>query len=159
SGSEKALIDAIRRGADLHVVTQFRFNEHIDVDSDDDSPLREVMKFPVTYLVDHRWVAAIQNLRQPVALLEDFGTRPSMSFFLYNQNGDQSVARAHLDSAPPSDAPRGPSPGTEFPGMPKMHVGACFDGSTNAPSMNFVYDFDHYRFSVRDRWREVLRHD
>src|SRR5262245_47781907 len=115
SGSERALVDAIARGADLHVVTQFRFNEHIDVRSADDSPLREVMKFPVTYLIDDRWVAAIQNSRQPVSLPEEFGPRPSMSFFLYNQNGDQAVARPFLDGAPVV-AQRGESPADVFPG-------------------------------------------
>ena len=33
SGSEKALNDAIRNGADLRVYTEFLHNEHIDVNS------------------------------------------------------------------------------------------------------------------------------
>ena len=32
AGSEKALSDAVRRGADLRVGTTFRHNEHIDTD-------------------------------------------------------------------------------------------------------------------------------
>jgi hypothetical protein len=158
SGSSRALVDAIARGADLHVVTRFRFDEHIDINSSNDEPVEELMKFPVTYLIDHRWVAAVQNLRQPVQVPDGFGPRPSMSFFLYNQDGEQAVARPFLDG-PPKQGRRGPSAVELFPGMAKMHQRDSFDADTNAPSMNFVYDFDYIRFHVRDRWREVLRHD
>ena len=43
--------------------------------------------------------------------------------------------------------------------MPKYHPQDSWDGQTNAPSQNFIYDFDLYRFYVRDEWREVLSHD
>ena len=40
--------------------------------------------------------------------------------------------------------------------MPKYHTEDAWDAQTNAPSSNFVYEFDYYRFIVRDDWREVL---
>ena len=43
--------------------------------------------------------------------------------------------------------------------MPKYHAQGNWDAETNAPSGNFVYDFDFYRYFVRDGWREVLAHD
>ena len=43
--------------------------------------------------------------------------------------------------------------------MPKYHAQDGWDGQTNAPSQNFIYDFDLYRFYVRDEWHEVLSHD
>ena len=42
--------------------------------------------------------------------------------------------------------------------MPKFHMGDAWDAETNAPSCNFVYDFDLYEFYVRDQWQEVLSH-
>ena len=34
AGSQQALIEAVSRGADLRIYTEFRHNEHIDTDSD-----------------------------------------------------------------------------------------------------------------------------
>jgi hypothetical protein len=42
--------------------------------------------------------------------------------------------------------------------MPRYHQLDGWDAGTNAPSSNFVYDFDLYQFWVNDRWREVLAH-
>jgi hypothetical protein len=42
--------------------------------------------------------------------------------------------------------------------MPRYHQQDSWDAGTNAPSSNFVYDFDSYRFLVDDHWREVLAH-
>ncbi len=156
-GSEAALCDAVRRGADLRIYTEFRHNEHIDVDSDDDQMVREVAEFPATYLVDDRWAAGIMTLRQPIDLPDGFGPRPSMSFFLYNQDGQQAIARPHLDAPPAAGAP-GPSPVEVNPDMPKAHPIDAWDGQTNAPSNNFVYDFEVFRYWVRDDWTEVLAH-
>ena len=86
SGKEEELSAAIARGADLRIYTEFRHNEHIDTNSDCNELVKEVADFRITYLLDNRWVAGIINLRQPVELPGDFGPRPSMSFFLYNQN-------------------------------------------------------------------------
>jgi hypothetical protein len=95
AGSEIALTDAIRRGADLRVYTEFRHNQHIDTTSANDELVREVAEFAVTYLVDDRWTAGLMSQRQPVSLPDGFGPRPSMSFFLYNQDGHQAIGRPH----------------------------------------------------------------
>ena len=158
SGTSDALVAAIRDGADLRVGTAFRHNEHIDTTSVNDEMIHEVMDFRIIYLVEDRWVAGIQNLRMPVALPDDFGPRESMSFFLYNQDGHQAIARPFLDHRPASGRP-GPSPIDEWADMPKYHELASFDAETNAPSSNFVYDFEYFRFMVRSNWREVLAHD
>jgi len=157
-GSPEALCRAIGRGADLRCYTEFRHNEHIDVTSDNPEKILESMDFRVTYLVEERWVAGVITLRQPVSLPDGFGARPSMSFFLYNQDARQAVARPFLDGQP-APGPIGPSPAQDPVEMPKYHVLDAWDQETNAPSSNFVYDFDVYRFWVRDEWREVLRHD
>jgi len=93
AGSAGELAAAIRRGADLRINTAFRHNEHIDTTSKNPELIEEVADFRVTYLLDDRWAAGIINLRQPISLPDGFGPRPSMSFFLYNQNGQQAVAR------------------------------------------------------------------
>lgn len=157
SGSADGLAAAIRRGADLRIYTEFRHNEHIDTKSDNPELIQEAADFRVTYLLDNRWVAGIMSLRQPVDLPDGFGPRPSMSYFLYNQNGQQAVARPHLDGAPPSGEPR-PSPVDDHSAMPKYHQHDNWDSATNAPSSNFIYDFNTYRFCVSDDWEEVLSH-
>jgi hypothetical protein len=158
AGNETALCDAIRRGADLRIYTEFRHNEHIDVTSDNPELIREVADFRVTYLVDDRWTAGIITLRQPISLPDGFGPRPSMSFFMYNQNGQQAIARPYLDGGPISGA-LGRSPlNDDFIPMPRYHQLDNWDAATNAPSGNFVYDFDVYRFWVYDGWQEMLAH-
>src|SRR4051812_702256 len=109
AGSPAALADAIRRAADLRIATEFRHNEHIDTSSGSRELIREVAEFRVTYLIEDRWSAGIMTLRQPVDLPDGFGPRPSMSFFLYNQDGQQAIARPFLDRQPATGA-RGPSP-------------------------------------------------
>jgi hypothetical protein len=156
-GSEAALVEAIRAAADLRVYTEFRHNEHIDTKSSNPELIREVADFRVTYLLDGRWVAGIINLRQPVSLPDGFGPRPSMSFFLYNQNGLQAIARPYLDGAP-ATGKLGPSPLADHSDMPRYHESDNWDAGTNAPSSNFIYDFDVFRFWVRDEWRQVLAH-
>jgi hypothetical protein len=158
AGSAADLADAIRRAADLRICTEFRHNEHIDTSSDDADLIREVADFRVTYLLGNQWVAGIINLRQPISLPDGFGARPSMSFFLYNQDGGQAIARPHLDGRPASGKP-GTAPLDDHSAMPKYHQRDNWDAGTNAPSSNFVYDFDSYRFLVNDTWTEVLSHD
>jgi len=158
SGSTEALADAIRRGADLRIGTAFRHNEHIDTASTSTELIEEVAEFRQTLLLDDRWAAGIMTLRMPVALPEGFGPRPSMSFFLYNQDGTQAIARPYLDGQPATGTV-GASPLDDFGDMPKYHQFDSWDAGTNAPSHNFVYDFDSYRFLVNDRWTEVLAHD
>ena len=157
TGSFPALADAIRRGADLRIATAFRHNEHIDTGSASAELVQEVAEFRVTYLLDDRWSAGIMTLRQPVDLPDGFGPRPSLSCFLYNQDGTQAIARPYLDGLPATGV-IGPAPLDDHSAMPRYHQDDSWDAGTNAPSSNFVYAFDHYRFLVNDRWQEVLAH-
>ncbi|MCZ4345589.1 hypothetical protein [Devosia neptuniae] len=157
SGSTEALAAAIGRGGDLRVATRFRHNEHIDTGSDCDELIDEVAEFRQTLLLDQRWSAGIMTLRMPVELPDGFGPRPSMSFFLYNQDGQQAVARPFLDGQR-ATGQRGPAPLDDHSAMPRYHQLDGWDGDTNAPSSNFIYAFDSYSFLVNDRWQEVLAH-
>ncbi len=157
SGSAADFAHAIGRAADLRISTEFLHNEHIDVSSSNAERIREVAEFAVTYRIDQRWAAGIMSLRQPIELPASFGPRASMSFFLYNQDGTQAIARPFLDGAPAEMSP-GPAPVCVPENMPKYHAFDNWDQGTNAPSHNFVYDFDCFRFCVNDSWREVLHH-
>lgn len=157
SGDPERLADSIRRGADLRIQTAFRHNEHIDIDSPSDERIEEVAEFKTTYLMEDRFAAGIMTNRQPVQLPDGFGPRPSMSFFLYNQDGQQAIARPFLDGAPATGQP-GPSPCDDYRAMTKYHQLDGFDSATNAPSSNFIYDFEIFRYLVRDDWSEVLSH-
>ena len=157
AGSFDALNAAIRRGADLRIATEFRHNEHIDPASTSTELVREVAEFRETYLIADRWSAAFMTLRMPVDIPVGFGPRPSMSFFMYNQDGQQAIARPYLDG-PPAKGEPGPTALDDHRAMPRYHQHDSWDGGTNAPSSNFVYDFDSYHFLVNDRWQEVLAH-
>jgi hypothetical protein len=157
SGSSAGLVDAIGRGADLRVGTEFRHNEHIDLTSPSNELIREVAEFGVTYLIGGKWAAGVMSLRQPIQLPVGFGPRASMSFFLYNMDGTQAIARPFLDGAESTGA-KGSAAVVPPEAMPRYHQLDSWDDETNAPSHNFVYDFDHYRFHVSDTWREVLSH-
>ncbi len=158
SGDAGQLVEAVRRGSDLRIGTAFFHNEHIDTSSDRDELIAEVMDFRVTYLVDDRFVAGIQTLRMPVSLPDGFGPRESMSFFLYNQDGHQAIARPFLDGGVPTSSP-GVSAVEPWPGMPKYSESAAFDAGTNAPSSHFIYDFEYFRYFVAGGWREVFSHE
>lgn len=152
-GSPEALRDAIRRAGDLRVYTEFRHNEHIDTESDNPEMIREVSDFPATYLIEDRWAVGFMTLRQPVTLPDRFGEMASMSFFMYNENGLQAIARPYLENKTP---PQEQGPGCD---ESKYHDYGGNDQDTNAPSKNFVYDFYSYKFLVNDGWQEVLSHD
>ncbi len=156
-GSADKLRSAIRRGADLRIYTEFRHNEHIVPGSTNSEIVREVSDFRVTYLVDDRWAAGIMNLRMPINPPAGFGPRPSMSFFMYNENGRQAIARPYLDGVIATGAP-GPSVPDDHAAMPKYHQHDGWDAQTNAPSSNFTYDFEVYRYFVHDTWQQVLAH-
>jgi len=165
AGSREALRDAIGAGADLRIYTEFRYNEHIDPESDNSELVTEVSDFRVTYLVDEeRWAAGIMSLRMPIQPPDGFGPRPSMSFFMYNENGEQAIARPHLDGntaeapLPTDSSGTGTSTSQGSFNMPRYHQFDSWDAATNAPSHNFVYDFESYRFIVRGDWQEVLAH-
>lgn len=158
NGSPGALCGAINRGADLRIYTEFIHNEHIDPTSANDELIREVSEFRATYLVEGRWTAGIMTLRQPISLPDGFGPRASMSFFLYNQDGEQAIARPYLDGGP-ANATIGPSRLDDWSAYPKYHQHDGWDAGTNAPSSNFVYDFEAFRYYVCDDWHELLAHD
>jgi hypothetical protein len=157
AGSSQTLTAAIARGADLRIYTEFLHNEHIDPASTSNERIREVAEFGVTMLIEKEWAAGIMSLRQPIELPVGFGPRPSMSFFLYNQDGTQAIARPFLDG-PPVEPNPGPAAVVQPVNMPKYHQSDSWDLQTNAPSHNFVYDFDVFRFCVCDTWTEVLHH-
>ncbi len=158
SGDPKDLRAAVGRGADLRIYSEFRHNEHIDTKAKSNELIQESMDMRCTYLIDGRWVASHLTLRQPVELPAAFGPRASLSLFMYNENGLQAIARPHIDG-PPKLGPHGPSPVTEYPDMPKYREFDAFDAETNAPSSNFVYDFDQLKYFVKDDWTEVLACD
>ena len=158
AGSEQELANAIRNGADLRVYTEFRHNEHVDPSSDNPELVHEVAEFGLTYLIDDSWTAGAMSERQPVSLPDAFGGRASMSFFLYNQNGQQAIARPYLDGGS-SGGEIGLSPAPDYSDMALMHGQDHYDEGTNAPSNNFIYDFETYRFNVCDNWQQVLAHD
>ena len=158
SGSEKTLCEAIGRGADLRIYTEFLHNEHIDPSSGNNDKITEVSEFRETCLIEKNWAAGFMTLRQPVSLPGSFGPRPSMSFFLYNQDGRQAIARPFLDGLS-AEGRHGPSPPEAHKEMPKYHESSSWDKDTNAPSSNFIYDFGEYRFFVNDKWEEVYSHD
>ena len=159
AGSEDALCEAIRHGADLRVRLASIHNEHIDRDSDNSDLIRESLGCPVTYLIDDRWSAGIMSDRVPISPLQGFNPRVSMSFFVFNQNGRQAIARPYLDGPPP-DVPDkiGPAPFTANP-TPKYNQYDAWDTDTNAPSHNFMYEFEYYHFQVCDCWEQLLSHD
>lgn len=157
SGDVGTLRAAICSGADLRVGTAFRHNEHIDVTSASNELIREVMDFRVTYLIDDRWVAGIENMRMPISLPDGFGPRASMSFFLYNEDGHQAIARPHLDGLS-ATGKLGPSPVDPHDDMPKYHETAAWDAESNAPSSDFVFDFEYFRYFTREGWEQLLTH-
>jgi hypothetical protein len=157
AGSADDLRAAIGRGADLRLYSEFRHNEHIEPGSANDEVIQETMDLRATYLLDRRWCAGLCTLRQPIALPAGFGPRPSLSFFLYNEDGQQAIARPFLDG-PPAQGRLGPSALNDYSDMPKYHEQDNWDAGTNAPSSNFIYDFEVLRYFVREDWTEALQH-
>jgi hypothetical protein len=167
SGSEALLCDAVRRGADLRVYTEFYFEEHIapDVGMHDnrehDGLIQEVIDFRQTFLVDDRHTAGVTTTRQPLNPVLGFnGTKPRMSLFMYNMTGHQSCATLPLD--PHGTDAQQPGAYEVVPppaDMPKMSEAHAFDAATGCPSRNFIYHMEVYRFWVQDTWTQVLAHD
>jgi hypothetical protein len=148
-GGEKALAEKVRKGCDLRVATVFRHNEHVDPASSNDELIEETGDFSQSVLLNGCWSAAFMTLRQPVSIPAGFGKIPSLSLFLYNQNGQQAMAR--LSFAGKIEEPAVSEPEN----MPKMHVQGIFDNASTGLSKNFIYDFDEYRFLVNDSWTEI----
>jgi hypothetical protein len=158
SGNKKTLANSIRNAGDLRILTEFIHGEHVDPSSDSKEVVCEVSEFAVTYLLKDSWVAGIMNLRQPVEIPEGFGKKPSMSFFMYNENGQQAIARPYLDGIARKGS-IGSSPFKQPVNMPKNHIINSWDTETNAPNKNFIYDFEIYKYYVKNSWQELLQHD
>jgi hypothetical protein len=154
AGSPDALAVAIAGGSDLRIYTEFFHNEHIDPGSSNDELVREVSDFPVTYLINNKWVAGIMTFRMPICVPDGFGQRPSMSFFMYNQNGQQAIARPFFDGKKNTA-----TSGDNISSMKKYHTLDAIDANTNAPSSNFIYDFEIFRYMARNDWREIMNVD
>lgn len=164
AGSKAALAAAIGRGADLRIYTEFLYEEHILPGGGDDpalhGPIREVIDFRETILVDGRYVAAVTTLRQPLEPPHGFnGPDPKMSFFLYTMDGEQALANLVFGAVAGAVEPGVRSVVPTPDDMPKMGIQEFFDVGTSGPSRNFVYDMEAYRFFVRDDWEPILAHD
>jgi len=157
-GSAENLREAIGQGADLRIYTAFRHNEHLQPGSDNPELVDEVSEFRTTYLIDERWVAGIMTTRMPIDPPVGFGPRASLSLFLYNEDGGQAIARPFLDRASESGEP-GPCTTQEHADMPKYREESRWDDATNAPSSNFYYAFERFRFFTNRSWREIYVHE
>lgn len=157
-GNWTDLVAAVSGGADLRMKSQFFHHEHIEPGSPNHALVEEVMDWRVTQVIENRWVSACANLRQPITLLGNgFGPDPSLSLFLYNQDGQQAVARLFLDQKVRAGA-RGRGPVVQDPAMPKYHLQEVFDAETSGPSRNFIYDFESMTWFVRQDWTELYSH-
>jgi hypothetical protein len=160
SGSKQAVVDALARGADLRVYTEFLFEEHIEPGGrpgapEQDGLIREVIDFRETIVIGGTYAAGITTLRQALHPPFGFNGGPKMSFFLYTIDGEQACANVVFGEPDPAAAFGTrvvvPSPAD----MPKMGPDEVLDLGTISPSRNFVYDFERYRFFVRDDWDEL----
>jgi len=164
AGSKRALADAIGRGAELRMYTEFLFEEHIVPGGTDEpslqGPIREVIDFRQTILVDGDHVGGITTQRQPLHPPFGFnGTDPRMSYFMYTGDGEQALANLALGADEAWAAPGSRSIEPTPADMPKMSPAETFDSGTSGPSRNFVYDMEVYRYFVNDEWEEVYAHD
>lgn len=160
AGSKDELIAALARGADLRVYTEFLFEEHIVPGGTDDPTqnglIREVIDFRETIVVEGRHAAGITTLRQALNPPFGFNGTPRMSYFLYTTDGEQAAANVFFGPPPDPAAPFGTRVvNPTYADMPKMGPDELFDGGTIAPARNFVYDFERYRYFVRDDWQEL----
>jgi hypothetical protein len=166
-GSYAALATAIRQAADLRIYTEFRHEEHIAPfkpgaprEPENEGLIREVIDFRETFLLDDCHVAGVTLLRQPLEPTWGFnGTQPRLAFFLYNMDGQQACANLMLDDLAPTGEVGSCEVSPTPDNMPKLSPTVSFDVGTLAPSRNFIYDMEVYRFWVRDDWEEVLAHD
>ncbi len=152
SGSFAALAGAVRRGADVRCYTTFDYDEHMAAPDARVGLVQEMMNFPLTYWLEGDHAAAIQTTRYPADCALGFQPYPSLSFFLYNDDGRFGIARPFLDGR------IGKARLEETPGS-KYHTLSHHDDETPCPSENATYEFGEYRWWVRDDWEEVLAHE
>lgn len=166
AGSFGALCDAVRRGADLRVYTEWTYEEHIAPDLANPDPrnnglLQEIIDMRETMLVDDQYAAGITTLRQSILPFLGFNPSagPRTSYFMYGMDGQQSCAHVMLDDTQTTAQPGSSRVVSKPKVMPKMSEAEENDIGTLGPSRNFVYDFEVYRYFVRDDWTPILSHD
>ena len=157
NGSSQALAHAIRNGADLRVRTAFDYEEHMGPTDEHQGLVEESIDFRLTYLINDSWTAGITTTRYPADSCLKFQPYPSLSFFLYNHDGCQAVARPFLQGAGASTAENPEDRTGQI--APRYFVNSIQDSDTPSPSQNFVYSFEYFRYCVCDDWTEVLSHD
>lgn len=151
-GGFKNLAASVSRGADIRCYTTFDYGEHMDTPGSDVGLIEEMMDFGVLYLLGGSRVAGIETTRYPADCSFGFQPCPSLSFFLYNDNGQFGIARPYLDGRK-SKAKLEDQPGS------KCHSLGTFDDGTSCPSENATYEFGEYVWWAKDDWQEVLSHD
>jgi len=153
AGNRDALSAAIARGADVRLYTQFHWADHMGPALPDQGLVEESIDLRVMYLLEGDWPAGLTALRFPADAGLGFGGAASMSFFMYNWNGQFGIARPYFTAADkPTILP------TDY--GPNYHViGMFVDSHTLSPSHNATYAFEQYGWLVRDDWREVMSHD
>jgi len=165
AGSATDLCAALGRGADLRVYTEWIYEEHVAPDPDDgdhrcDGTFQEVIDFRETYLVEGDYAAGITTLRQSMLPVVGFNpdAGPRMFFFLYDMDGRQGCSHVMLDEQPygPPDAHREVEAPAKFP---KLSPTQLNDEGSSGPSMQFVYEFERYRYWIRDDWELMFAHE
>ena len=164
AGSTAELYAALNRGADLRVYTEWIYEEHAAPDPGDGDPryngtFQEVIDFRETYLIGSSYAAGITTLRQSMLPVVGFNpdAGPRMSFFLYDMEGRQGCSHVMLDDE--LYAPPGTHREVEAPAkFPKLSSTQLNDEGSSGPSMQFAYDFERYRYWVRDDWELLLAH-
>ena len=151
-GSISDLADATKRGAEIKSYTTFDYVEHMAAPETKEGLVQEMMSFAVAYWLQGGHVAVIQTTRYPANASLGFGDLPSLSFFLNNDSGHNSIARPFLDG-------RIGQPRNVADQAGKYRTIDAFDFETPAPCENFTYDFGEYRWWVDESWREILSTD
>lgn len=152
AGSIAELAMAAKNGAQVKSYTTFDYAEHMAAPDVKEGLVQEMMSYGVTYWLEGGHVAVIQNTRYPANASLGFGSVPSLSFFLNNENGYNGIARPFLDGrkGQPRNTP-------DLAGKYRTIDEHDFD--TSSPSENFTYDFGEYRWWVDESWQEVLSVD
>lgn len=153
AGSREALSAAVARGADVRIYTQFHWADHMGSATPDQGLVEESIDLRVMYLLERDWPAGLTALRFPADAGLGFGGAASLSFFMYNWNGQFGIARPYFTAADkPAVLPTDYGPNYQI-------IGVFADAHTISPSHNATYAFEQYNWLVRDDWREALSHD
>ena len=103
AGDATALAEAVALGSDVKIRELFTHRQHVDPAASFDDEIIEVAQLGVALLIRPPgappFVAALQNLRQPIVPPDAFGPRPSLSLFLLSCDGQQAMARLFLVAA------------------------------------------------------------